>query len=210
MPNPFVLEHPLVSCHLTTLRDKSTNSNDFRAAVHRLSMLLAFDATRDLLMTDRPIETPIQKMIGKTLLNRIGVVPILRAGIGMVDAMLDMIPTAEIWHLGLYRDEETAQPVRYYDKLPPSAPVDVAFVLDPMLATGGSAILACEALQQWGVQKIKMLSIISAPEGIERFQTQLPDIEIRTCAIDKCLNERKFIVPGLGDAGDRIFNTTGR
>ncbi|MEZ6093280.1 MAG: uracil phosphoribosyltransferase [Pirellulaceae bacterium] len=210
MNSPQVLNHPLVSCHLTTLRDKQTGSGEFRAAVNRLSMLLAFAATRDLLMTDRPIETPIQKMIGKTLLNRIGMVPILRAGIGMVDAMLDMIPTAEIWHLGLYRDEETAQPVRYYDKLPPGEPVEVAFVLDPMLATGGSAILACEALRDWGVPKIKMLSIIAAPEGIERLQNKLPDVEIHTCAIDKCLNEHKYIVPGLGDAGDRIFNTTGR
>ncbi len=210
MPSLFPLEHPLVSCHLTTLRDKTTSSSDFRATVHRLSMLLAFAATRDLLMTDRSIETPIQPMVGKMLLNRIGVVPILRAGIAMVDAMLDMIPTAEIWHLGLYRDEETAKPVRYYDKLPPGEPVEIAFVLDPMLATGGSAILACEVLQEWGVKRIKMLSIISAPEGIERLQRQLPEIEIHTCAIDECLNDRKFIVPGLGDAGDRIFNTTGR
>lgn len=209
MPSPFLLEHPLVACHLTTLRDKNTNSSEFRQSIHRLATLLAFVATRDLLTSDRAIETPIQKTIGKSLLNRIGIVPILRAGVGMVDPMLDLIPSAEVWHLGLYRDETTATPVRYYDKLPPGDPVDVAFVLDPMLATGGSAIVAGEVLKEWGVKRIKMLSIISAPEGIQRLQEALPEIEIHTCAIDRCLNEHKFIVPGLGDAGDRIFNTTG-
>ncbi len=172
-------------------------------------MLLAFAATRDLKITERPIETPIQKTIGSQLLNRIGLVPILRAGIGMVDSMLTMIPSAEVWHLGLYRDEETAQPVRYYSKLPESSPVDVAFVLDPMLATGGSAAMAIAALQDWGVPTIKMLSILAAPEGIERMEAEFPNVEIHTCAVDKCLNEEKFIVPGLGDAGDRIFNTSG-
>ena len=127
----------------------------------------------------------------------------------MVDAMLTMIPSAEVWHLGLYRDEETAQPVRYYSKLPESSPVDIAFVLDPMLATGGSAAMAIAALQDWGVPTIKMLSILSAPEGIERMETEFPDVEIHTCAIDDGLNEDRFILPGLGDAGDRIFNTSG-
>lgn len=125
----------------------------------------------------------------------------------MVEPMLDLIPSSEVWHLGLYRDEETAQPVSYYSKLPESSPVDVAFVLDPMLATGGSACLACETLIQWGVPKIKMLSIISAPEGIEKMAHDFPDVEIHTCVIDQRLNEDAYIVPGLGDAGDRIFNT---
>ena len=209
MSASHVLEHPLVACHLTTLRDKTTHPSEFRHTVRRLSTLLAFAATRDLSTAEAPIETPIQKMIGRTLLNRIGIVPILRASVAMVDAMLEMITTAEVWHLGLYRDETTATPVRYYEKLPPGDPVDVAFVLDPMLATGGSAIVACEVLKGWGVKKIKMLSIISAPEGIARLRTAMPDIEIHTCAIDRGLNEHKFIVPGLGDAGDRIFNTTG-
>jgi uracil phosphoribosyltransferase len=172
-------------------------------------MLLAFAATRDLALAEKPIETPIQKMIGNQLLNRIGLVPILRAGVGMVDAMLTMIPSAEVWHLGLYRDEETATPVRYYSKLPESSPVEVAFVLDPMLATGGSAAMAIAALQDWGVKHIKMLSIIAAPEGIERMEAEFPDVEIHTCVIDRGLNENKFIIPGLGDAGDRIFNTSG-
>ena len=209
MSKTKILDHPLVACHLTTLRDKKTGCEVFRSSVNRLSMLLAFAATRDLEITEKPIETPIQKTIGSQLLNRIGLVPILRAGIGMVDAMLTMIPSAEVWHLGLYRDEETAQPVRYYSKLPESSPVDVAFVLDPMLATGGSAAMAIAALQDWGVPSIKMLSILAAPEGIERMEAEFPNIEIHTCAVDNLLNEDKFIVPGLGDAGDRIFNTSG-
>ena len=209
MSKTKLLDHPLVSCHLTALRDKKTECQIFRATVNRLSMLLAFAATRDLEITEKPIETPIQKTVGSQLLNRIGLVPILRGGIGMVDAMLTMIPSAEVWHLGLYRDEETAQPVRYYSKLPESSPVDIAFVLDPMLATGGSAAMAIAALQDWGVPTIKMLSILSAPEGIERMETEFPDVEIHTCAIDDGLNEDRFILPGLGDAGDRIFNTSG-
>lgn len=209
MAKTHFLDHPLVSCHLTTLRDKSTTCNEFRLSVNRLSMLLAFAATQDLQVAEKPIETPIQKTIGNQLLHRIGLIPILRAGVGMVDAMLTMLPTAEVWHLGLYRDEKTATPVRYYSKLPESSPVDVAFVLDPMLATGGSAAMAISALKDWGVQTIKMVSIISAPEGIERMESEFPDVDIHTCVIDKGLNENKFIYPGLGDAGDRIFNTTG-
>jgi uracil phosphoribosyltransferase len=209
MAETKVIEHPLIACHLTVLRDKSTRPQTFRQSVNRLSTLLAYAATDDLITTDLPIETPLQKMIGQRLLNRIGLVPILRAGVGMVDAMLAMIPNSEVWHLGFYRDEETAQPVHYYSKLPAKSPVDIAFVLDPMLATGGSAAMACEALQAWGVPRIKMLSIIAAPEGVERLQTDFPEVEILTCVIDERLNEDKFIVPGLGDAGDRIFNTTG-
>lgn len=165
MSTPKVMQHPLVDCHLTVLRDKSTSPGDFRRAINRLSTLLAYSATSDLLTTDKPIETPVQKMIGQQLLHRIGLVPILRAGVGMIEVMLDMIPTSEVWHLGFYRDEETAEPVRYYSKLPSKSPVDIAFVLDPMLATGGSAAMACHALQEWGVPKIKMLSIISAHRG---------------------------------------------
>lgn len=209
MSETRVLHHPLVDCHLTTLRDKTTKPAEFRRSVKRLSQLLAYAATEELVTTDAPIETPVQKMIGKRLLHRIGLVPILRAGISMVEPMLDLIPGSEVWHLGFYRDEETAMPVHYYSKLPPDSPVDVAFILDPMLATGGSAAMACEAMRNWGVSKIKMLSIISAPEGIERLQQEFSDIDIHTCVVDERLNENKFIVPGLGDAGDRIFNTTG-
>ncbi len=209
MSEPKLLDHPLVHCHLTTLRKKSTKPPEFRQSVRRLSMLLAYAATSDLRTTEDPIETPIQKMIGRQLLHRIALIPILRAGIGMVEPMLDLIPGSEVWHLGFYRDEETAQPVHYYSKLPKSSPVDVAFILDPMLATGGSAAMACQQMQDWGVKRIKMISIIAAPEGIERLQTEFPQIEIHTCVVDERLNENKFIVPGLGDAGDRIFNTSG-
>ena len=209
MSDTNILEHPLVDCHLTTLRDKTTKPAEFRQSVRRLAMLLAYSATAELDTTELPIETPIQKMIGRRLLHRIGLVPILRAGISMVEPMLDLIPGSEVWHLGFYRDEETAKPVHYYSKLPESSPVDVAFILDPMLATGGSALMACDTMKNWGVKRIKMLSIIAAPEGIEKMREQFPDIDIHTCVIDERLNDQKFIVPGLGDAGDRIFNTSG-
>ncbi len=209
MPKPIVIQHPLVDCHLTVLRNKNTGSSEFRHSVNRLAMLLAHSATEKLETIEKPIETPLQKMLGRQLKHRIGLVPILRAGIGMVESMLDLIPMSEVWHLGLYRDEKTAEPVKYYSKLPESQPVDIAFVLDPMLATGGSAGMACQALKDWGVPEIKMLSILAAPEGIAKMQTDFPEIEIHTCQIDLKLNENKFIVPGLGDAGDRIFNTSG-
>jgi uracil phosphoribosyltransferase len=209
MGGTTILDHPLVHCHLTTLRDKTTKPAEFRQSVRRLSMLLAYAATKDLTLAERPVETPLQKTIGKQLLQRIGLIPILRAGIGMVEPMLDLIPGSEVWHLGFYRDEETAQPVHYYSKLPDSSPVDVAFILDPMLATGGSAAMACQTMNSWGVKQIKMLSIIAAPEGVERLQNEFPQVEILACVVDQKLNENKFIVPGLGDAGDRIFNTSG-
>lgn len=209
MSETTILDHPLVHCHLTTLRDKTTRPAEFRQSVRRLSMLLAYAATEDLHVAERPVETPLQKMVGQQLLHRIGLIPILRAGIAMVEPMLDLIPGSEVWHLGFYRDEETAQPVHYYSKLPESSPVDVAFILDPMLATGGSAALACETMKKWGVPKIKMLSIIAAPEGVERMRSEFPEIEILACIVDHRLNDDKFIIPGLGDAGDRIFNTTG-
>ena len=203
------LAHPLVDCHLTTLRDKTTAPAEFRQSVRRLAMLLAYDATAELATVEHPIETPLQSMAGRKLVDRIGLVPILRAGIGMVEPLLDLIPGSEVWHLGLYRDEATAEPVHYYSKLPPASPVQVAFVLDPMLATGGSATMACDTLKQWGVTTIKMLSIISAPEGVAHLQKVHPEVDIHTCVVDERLNDNKFIVPGLGDAGDRIFNTTG-
>jgi uracil phosphoribosyltransferase len=202
-----VIQHPLVDCHLTVLRDKRTKCDKFRQSIRRLSMLLAYSATEELETVELPIETPLQPIVGRGLAGRIGLVPILRAGVGMVEPMLDLIPTSEVWHLGFYRDEATAKPVHYYSKLPEKSPVEVAFVLDPMLATGGSASLACKTVLDWGVPKVKMLSIIAAPEGIERMQNDFPNIEIHTCVIDERLNEDHFIVPGLGDAGDRIFNT---
>ena len=204
-----VMQHPLVDCHLTALRDKSTPGAGFRQAIKMLSTLLAYEATANLKTSTSPVETPITTCDGHHLNRRVGLVPILRAGVAMVEPMLDLIPTSEVWHLGMYRDEATAQPVHYYSKLPPDRPVEVAFVLDPMLATGGSALMAIDAIKKWGVSEIKMLSIIASPEGIDRLQKEQPEVQVHTCVIDQFLNEDHFIVPGLGDAGDRIFNTLG-
>ena len=199
--------HPVVQHHLTRLRDKSTSPVEFRLLINRLATVLAYEATKDLATRETMIETPLTAMSGRTLVQTIGLVPILRAGLGMVGAALDLLPESEVWHLGLYRDEATAQPVEYYSKLPDSKPVDVALVLDPMLATGGSATAALQALQTWGVTSLKLLSVIAARDGIEAVLSRFPHVQIYVCAIDAELNSRKFIVPGLGDAGDRMFNT---
>lgn len=205
----FEVQHPLIECHLTALRDKNTTPLSFRAHVRRLATLLAYEATQDLSIESVPVTTPLTKTTGGKLAQRIGLIPILRAGLGMVDPVLDLIPTAEVWHLGLYRDEDTAQPVEYYSKLPPGRPVDVALVVDPMLATGGSMLAALETLRNWGVGQMKLLSIIASEEGIKNVESEYPDTQIYVCKIDPELNDVKYIVPGLGDAGDRIFNTLG-
>ena len=207
MKDVTVIRHPLIQHHLAKLRDKTTPPDEFRRLVQRLAVLLAYEATHDLQTSTCEIETPLTTMTAQRLSQRIGLVPILRAGLGMVDPILNLLPDAEVWHLGLYRDEATAQPVEYYSKLPAHSPVDVALVLDPMLATGGSAIAALTALQRWGVPKLKVLSLIAAPEGIRNVNEACPAASIFVCSIDKELNSRKFIVPGLGDAGDRSFNT---
>jgi uracil phosphoribosyltransferase len=207
MPRTVLLEHPLVDHHLTALRDRHTSPAEFRWLIQRLSGLLAFEATRDLQLAECVIETPVASTQGRRIRERIGLFPILRAGLGMVDPILNLIPDAEVWHLGMYRDEETATPVHYYSKLPADEPVDVGFVLDPMLATGGSAIAAIDALRRWGVKSIKMLSVIASRPGVDAVSAAFADVEIHVCAIDAALNDRKFIVPGLGDAGDRTFNT---
>jgi uracil phosphoribosyltransferase len=201
------VHHPLIQHHLTRLRDKETPPAEFRQLVQRLAALLAYEATKDLVVRPIEIATPLVPAIAQKLSQRIGLVPILRAGLGMVDPILDLIPTAEVWHLGLYRDEATALPIEYYSKLPETEPVDVALLVDPMLATGGSATAALAALRRWGVKKVKVLSIIASRLGIAAVREQFPGAEIYVCAIDPELNSRKFIVPGLGDAGDRIFNT---
>lgn len=207
MSSVFAADHPLISHHLTKLRDKTTPPAEFRALIGRLAGLLAYEATKDLAVAPTKVMTPIQEADAATLSQRIGIVPILRAGLGMVDPVLNFIPNAEVWHLGLYRDEETAQPVEYYQKLPAKDPVDVALVLDPMLATGGSATVAIRTLERWGVKTIKLCAMIAAADGIETVRKECPDTQIYVCTIDPVLNENKFIVPGLGDAGDRIFNT---
>lgn len=203
----FVVDHPLVRHHLTELRNIETSSSSFRDLVHKLTSLLAFDATKQLTESAKMIQTPICEMSGFELNQRIALVPILRAGLGMVDPVLNLIPNAEVRHLGFYRDEETAQPVEYYNKLPVDNPPEIALILDPMLATGGSAIAACKTLQKWGVKELSLLSILAAPEGVASIQEAMPSLNVFVCAVDEKLNERKFIVPGLGDAGDRIFHT---
>jgi uracil phosphoribosyltransferase len=208
MSGVFEVQHPLIACHITRLRDQTTLPAEFRQLVHRLASLLAYEATKDLRAEPVMVQTPLAKTEGRQLAQRIGLIPILRAGLGMIDPVLELIPTAEVWHLGLYRDEETAMPIKYYSKLPPERPVDVALILDPMLATGGSAVDALTTLRDWGVPHVKLLSLIAAEEGVKRVNFEFPNSQIYVCQIDPVLNDRKFIVPGLGDAGDRIFNTT--
>ena len=207
MQNVTELKHPLVAHHLTVLRDKRTPPALFRQQTNRLATLLAYEATANLPLQDVTIETPIQEMQGQEISSRIALVPILRAGLGLVEPILDLLPGAEVWHLGMYRDEATSQPVEYYCKLPPGNPTDIGFVLDPMLATGGSVLSAIEALQRWGCKDIRVLSVIASKPGIERLLAAHPDVQVVVCHIDAELNEQSFIVPGLGDAGDRIFNT---
>lgn len=202
------LQHPLVQHHLSRLRDRQTPPDVFRAQIRRLTFLLAEQATRDLPLQSRQIETPLEPMDGAEISGRIGLVPILRAGLGMTDALLDLVPTAEVWHLGFYRDEQTLEPVEYYQKFS-SGPPEHVFVLDPMLATGGSASAGIDRVKAWGAKNIRMLSIIAAPEGIEQLHRDHPDIPVFVCGIDRQLNNAAYILPGLGDAGDRIFNTPG-
>lgn len=204
----YILNHPLVSHHLTLLRDRETPPVIFRDQVRRLTTLLTFAATQDLATQPETIVTPVASMECRVLSGRIAVIPILRAGLGMIDPVLDLIPTAEVWHLGYYRDERTLKPVKYYAKLPATDPADIALVIDPMLATGGSAIAAIETLREWGVPHIRLLSLIAAPEGIDLIRSTWPDVEIHVCAVDDRLNDKGYIVPGLGDAGDRIFNAS--
>lgn len=199
--------HPLVAHKLSRLRDNKTEPKKFRELVREISGLLAYEATADLLTTPRELETPLAKITGAELKEKIGLVPILRAGLGMVEGFWELMPSAEVWHIGLYRDEHTLKPVQYYNKLPIEPRVSVCLILDPMLATGGSATATADVLKQWGVRKIKYVGLIGAPEGIRAMQTAHPDIDIYLAAIDDHLNERAYIVPGLGDAGDRQFGT---
>ncbi len=201
------VNHPLVQYHVTKLRDETTAPPEFRNSVRCLAELMAYEATKDLPVAKTRVKTPLTETDGVTLRDRVGLVPILRAGLSMVDPVLDLLPTAEVWHLGLYRDEATARPVRYYDKLPVKRPVDVALILDPMLATGGSVSAALTSLREWGVPHVKVLSLIASREGVDIVASQFPEAQIYVCQIDPTLNDQKFIVPGLGDAGDRIFNT---
>jgi uracil phosphoribosyltransferase len=203
----YASEHPLVRHKVALLRHVGTEPKRFRELVRELSMLLCYEATRDLELIAEQVPTPMGTAQGERLRTKIGLVPILRAGLGMLEGVLEMIPTAEVWHIGLYRDERTLHPVEYYNKLPTEATVQLSLVLDPMLATGGSATAAVDILKRWGGERIKYLGLIAAPEGIAQLSQAHPDVDIHVAAVDERLNEIGYIVPGLGDAGDRQFGT---
>jgi uracil phosphoribosyltransferase len=207
MENVFISQHPLVAHKLTKLRDKNTEPKKFRELIREIAGLLAFEATEDLVIHPKKVETPLAIAEGFELQEKIGLIPILRSGLGMVEGFWEMMPSAEVWHIGLYRDEKTLQPVQYYNKLPVAPSVAVCLILDPMLATGGSATATIDILKKWGVKQIKFVGIIGAPEGISEVHKHHPDIPIYLAAVDSHLNEIGYIVPGLGDAGDRQFGT---
>jgi uracil phosphoribosyltransferase len=206
-PNLHVSQHPAVLHKLAILRDENSEPKKFREVVRELSWLIGYEALADATVEPIEVRTPMETMTAHKLGERIGLVPILRAGLGMVDAMLELMPTAQVWHLGLFRDERTLRPVEYYNKLPDSATVDLCLILDPMLATGGSATAAIEVLKRWGAVKIKLVNLIAAPEGVEAVSSAHPDVAIYCAALDRGLNDKGYIQPGLGDAGDRQFGT---
>jgi uracil phosphoribosyltransferase len=199
--------HPIVQHKLARLRDVRTPPAEFRQLVRTLAMLLAQEATGDLLTEGGVVTTPLGQAATRTLSDVVGIVPILRAGLGMAEGILDLIPDAEVWHIGLFRDEATLRPTEYYNKFPPRPRVTLALLVDPMLATGGSAVRACEIIKSAGVPRLKLLSLIAAPEGISLVNRAMPDVPIYVGAVDERLNEDGFIYPGLGDAGDRQFGT---
>ncbi len=207
MSNVFPSSHPLVAHKLSLLRDKHTDSKNFRELVREISTLMVYEATMDLVVSPKTVETPLARMEGVELNANIGLVPILRAGLGMVEGVWNLMPSAEVWHIGLYRDERTLKPVEYYNKLPVEPTVSVCLILDPMLATGGSAVATVDVLKRWGVTNIKFVGILAAPEGIKLMQSHHPEVPIHLAAIDDRLNDRGYILPGLGDAGDRQFGT---
>lgn len=199
--------HPLVKHKLTLLRSVDTKPKKFRELVRELAMLLCYEATADLGLSVIEVETPMGTAVGQDLAEKIGLIPILRAGLGMVNGIWEMMPGAQVWHIGLYRNEETLQPVSYYNKLPTDPTVQVCLVLDPMLATGGSAIATVDILKKWGAKRIKFVGLLAAPEGIAALHAAHPDVPIHVAQIDSHLNDIGYIVPGLGDAGDRLFGT---
>ncbi|NDL66706.1 uracil phosphoribosyltransferase [Anaerotalea alkaliphila] len=208
MSNIHVMDHPLIQHKIGVLRKVETGSKEFRELVSEIGMLMCYEATRNLPLEDVEIETPVAKTTAKQIAGKtLGIVPILRAGLGMVDAMLQLVPTAKVGHIGLYRDPDTLNPVEYYCKLPYDVSERDIFVLDPMLATGGSASEAIQFLKDKGVTRIHFLCLIAAPEGVERVRKDHPDVEMYIGALDEKLNDHGYIVPGLGDAGDRLFGT---
>ncbi len=207
MNNVYPSSHPLVAAKLTLLRNVKTDSKKFRELIREIAAMLAYEATMDLAVGEVDVQTPLMMTKGTTVVERIGLVPVLRAGLGMVEGFWELMPGAEVWHIGLFRDERTLKPVSYYNRLPVEPTVSVCLVLDPMLATGGSSVATVDILKRWGVKKIKYVGILAAPEGIERLHGAHPDVAIHIAAIDECLNENGYILPGLGDAGDRQFGT---
>jgi uracil phosphoribosyltransferase len=202
-----VVRHPLVEDVLAALRDRSTPCDEFRRLARRVSLLLAVEATRDLALAEAAVETPLEKTTVRRLAARVVAVPVLRAGLGMLDAFLELVPQAEVGYFGLERNEQTAVARRYYEKVPRDLAGAIVFLLDPMLATGGSAAMAVDGLQGLGARQVRLLSIVAAPEGVAHLAEAVPEAVIYTAALDRALNERKYIVPGLGDFGDRLFGT---
>jgi uracil phosphoribosyltransferase len=203
-----VTDHPLIQHKLTIMRDMNTGAKDFRELLTEITMLMGYEITRDMPLTDIEIETPVTKTIGKSILGKkVGIVPVLRAGLGMVDGLINLMPAAKVGHVGLYRDPETLQPVEYYSKFPQDINEREMIVVDPMLATGGSAVAAIDVLKAKGANNIKLVNLVAAPEGIEEVHKYHPEIDIYVAAIDEKLNDHGYIVPGLGDAGDRLFGT---
>ncbi len=207
MSQVFVSNHPLIRHKVTMMRDVQTEPKKFRELIREVALLLAYEATADLPLEEVPVITPIAQTTGHKVKEVIGLVPVLRAGLGMVEGFWEMMPSAEVWHIGLYRDHKTLEPIQYYNRLPVAPTVDVCIILDPMLATGGSATATTQILKDWGAKKIKDVGIIAAPEGIKRLQNAHPDVDIYVATVDDHLNENAYIVPGLGDAGDRQFGT---
>ena len=208
MAELHIIDHPLIQHKLTIMRNRKTGSKDFRELLREIAMLMGYEITRDLPLEDLPIETPLCPMVGKKISGKkLAIVPILRAGVGMVDGLLSLIPVAKVGHIGLYRDPETHLPVEYYCKLPPDVAERTVFVVDPMLATGGSAADALTKIKERGVTDLRLLCLVGAPEGVKKVQELHPDVPIYLAALDERLNEHAYILPGLGDAGDRIFGT---
>jgi uracil phosphoribosyltransferase len=202
-----VSTHPLVQHKMALLRDQRTDPKKFRELLQEMAVLIAYEATADLMTEEVAVTTPLGQVGGHRLRERVGLVPILRAGLGMVEGIWNLMPNAEVWHIGLFRDEETLEPVEYYSRLPVSPTVSVCLILDPMLATGGSAMAAVNILKRWGARRIKFVGVIAASEGVHRLTTAHPDVPLYLAAVDERLNEMGLIVPGLGDAGDRLFGT---
>lgn len=207
MAELHVMDHPLIQHKVCMLRDRDTTVKEFRELANEIALLMGYETTRDLELTDKQVTTPLTETTGKAIKTQVALVPILRAGLGMVEAMMSIMPAAKVGHVGLYRDHETLQPVEYYCKLPADIAQRQVLVLDPMLATGGSSSAAIEFIKRRGAKRLKLVCLIAAPEGVKRVMAEHPDVDIYCAALDDHLNEKGYIVPGLGDAGDRLFGT---